>query len=62
MGFHDLANQVLEIQKCVNAIVLKYFNEQYPNYLSEVFDVLIDNTFQLRGTFQKLKRPFRKTN
>ena len=33
-----------------------------PNYLNEVFDVAIENNFQLRGSFQKLKCPFRKTN
>ena len=46
----------------VNAIVFKYFNKQCPNYLNEVFDVAIENNFQLRGSFQKLKCPFRKTN
>ena len=46
----------------VNAIVFKYFNEQCPNYLNEVFDVAIENNFQLRASFQKLKCPFRKTN
>ena len=46
----------------VNAIVFKYFNQQCPNYLSEAFDVAIENNFQLRGSFQKLKCPFRKTN
>ena len=49
-------------KQCVNAIVFKYFNEQCPNYLNEVFDVAIENNFQLRGSFQKLKCPFRKTN
>ena len=32
------------------------------NYLNEVFDVAVENNFQLRGSFQKLKCPFRKTN
>ena len=49
-------------KQCVNAIAFKYFNEQYPNYLNEVFDVAIENNLQLRGSFQKLKCPFRKTN
>ena len=49
-------------KQCVNAIVFKYFNEQCPNYLNEVFDVAIENNFQLNGSFQKLKCPFRKTN
>ena len=33
-----------------------------PKYLNEVFDVTIENNFQLRGSFQNLKCPFRKTN
>ena len=49
-------------KQCVNAILLKYFNEQCPNHLNEVFDVTIENNFQLRGSFQKLKCQFRKTN
>ena len=49
-------------KQCVNAIVFKYFNEQCPNYFNEVLDVAIENNFQLRGSFQKLKLPFHKTN
>ena len=49
-------------KQCVNTIVFKYFNEHGPNYLNEVFDVAVENNFQLRGSFQKLKCPFRKTN
>ena len=49
-------------KQCANAIVFKYFNEQFPNCLNKVFDVAIDNNFQLRSSFQKLKCPFRKTN
>ena len=49
-------------KQCVNAIIFKYFNEQCPNYLNEVFDVAIENNFQLRGSFQKLKCQFRKSN
>ena len=45
-------------KQCVNAIVSKYFNEQCPNYLNKVFDVAINNNFQLRVSFQKLKCPF----
>ena len=30
--------------------------------MDEVFDVARENNFQLRGSFQKLKCPFRKTN
>ena len=50
-------------KQCVNnTIVFKYFNEQCPNYLNEVFDVAVENNFQLRDSFQKLECPFRKTN
>ena len=45
-------------KQCVNAIVFKYFNEQCPNYLNEVLDVAIENNFQSRCSFQKLKYPF----
>ena len=48
-------------KQCVNSIVFKYFNEQCPNYLSEVFNVATESNVQLRGSFQKSK-PFRKTN
>ena len=47
-------------KQCVNTIVFKYFNEQCPSYLNEAFDV--KNNFQLRGSFQKLKWQFCKTN
>ena len=49
-------------KQCVNAVAFKYFNEHCPNYLNEIFDVNIKNNFQLRGSFRKLKCPFRKTN
>ena len=39
------------------SIVFKYFNEQCPNYLSEVFNVAIES-----NSFEELKCPFRKTN
>ena len=42
--------------------LFKYFNEQCPNYLNEVFDVAIENNFELTCSFQKLKCSFRKTN
>ena len=41
---------------------LKYFHEQCPNYLSEVFDVATKSNIELRGGYQKLKCPFRKIN
>ena len=33
-------------KQCVNTIIFKYFNEQCPNYLNEVFDVTVENNFQ----------------
>ena len=50
------------LEQCVSSIVLKYFNEQCPNYLNEVFDVAEEGNFQSRSSSQKLKCPFRKTN
>ena len=49
-------------KQCVNSMVFKCFNEQYPNYLNEVFDVATESNFQLSSSFQKLKCPFQKTN
>ena len=49
-------------KQCVISIVFKYFNEQCPNCLNEVFDVATERNFKLRNSFQKLKYPFRQTN
>ena len=49
-------------KQCVISIIFKYFNEQCPNYVNEVFNVAAESNFQLRNSFQKLKCPFRKTN
>ena len=51
-----------EFKQCVNSIVFKYFNEQCPNNMSEVFNVATESNIQLRGSFEKLKCPFCKTN
>ena len=40
-------------KRSVNAIVFKYFNEQCPNYLNDIFDVAIENNFQLRGSLKR---------
>ena len=45
-------------KQCVISIVFKYFNGQCPNYLNEVFDVATESNFQLRNSFQKLKRQY----
>ena len=47
---------------CINSIVFKYINDQFPNYLNEVFQTASENNIQARETFLKLKCPFRKTN
>ena len=43
-------------------MVFKYFNEQCPNYLNEVFGVATESNIQLRSSFQKSKCQFRKAN
>ena len=48
--------------QCINSVVFKYVNNQCPNYLNEVFQTAPENNIQTRGSFQKLKCPFRKTN
>ena len=60
MYFSIKSNTVVTI--IIYIYIYIYINEQCPNYLNEVFDVTIENNFQLRGSFQKLKCPFRKTN
>ena len=45
----------------INSIVFKYVNDQCPNYLNEVFQAAPENNIQTRGSFLKLKCPFRKT-
>ena len=48
--------------QCINSIVFKYVNDQCPNYVNEVFQTAPENNTQTRGSFLKLKCPFRKTN
>ena len=48
--------------QCTDSFVLKYFNNQCPNYLNEVFQTAPENNIQTRRCFLKLKCPFRKTN
>ena len=48
--------------QCIISIVFKYVNDQCPNYLNEVFQTAPENNIQTRGSFLKLKCPFRKTN
>ena len=53
---------IYKFKQCVNSVIFKYFNGQYPNYLSEVFNVATESNIQLRGSFQKLKCHFCKIN
>ena len=48
--------------QCINSTVFKYVNDQCPNYLNEVFQTAPETNIQTRGSFLKLKCPFRKTN
>ena len=49
-------------KQCVISVGFKYFIEQCPNYLNEVFNAATESNFQLGNSFQKLKCPFGKTN
>ena len=44
------------------SIVFKYVNNQCLNYLNEVFQTILENNIQTRGSLLKLKSVFRKTN
>ena len=48
--------------RCINSIIFKYVNDQSPNYPNEVFQTAAEHNVQTRGSFLKLKCPFRKTN
>ena len=49
-------------KQCVNSIVFKYFDNQCPHYLNEVFMKAPESSSSLRNSYQKLQQPFRKTN
>ena len=50
--------------QCVNSIFFKYFDNQCPHYLNEVFMKAPESSSSLRNIYQKkhLQQPFRKTN
>ena len=48
--------------QCVNSMVFKYFDNQYPHYLNEIFMKAPESSSSLRNSYQKLQQPFRKTN
>ena len=48
--------------QCVNSIAFKYFDNQSPHYLNEVFMKAPESSSLLRNSYQKLQQPFCKTN
>ena len=48
--------------QCVNSIVFKYFDNQCPHYLTEVFMKAPESSSSLRNSYQKLQQPFHRTN
>ena len=46
----------------VNSIAFKYFDNQCPYYLKEVFVKAPASSSSLRNSYQKLQQPFHKTN
>ena len=50
------------LQKGTNAIVLKYFTNQCPSYLNEVFKLACLNNLKTRNSYLKLIYPFGETN
>ena len=48
--------------QCVNSIAFKYFDNQCPHYLNEVFMKASESSSSLRNSYQKLQETFRKTS
>ena len=48
--------------QCINCTAFKYFDNQCPHYLNEVFMKAPKSSSSLRNSYQKLRQPFRKTN
>ena len=48
--------------QCITLVAFKYVNDQWLNYLHDVFQTAPENNIQTRESFQKLKCPFRKTS
>ena len=47
--------------QCVNSIAFKYFDNQCPHYLNEVFIKAPESSSSLRNSYKKLQQFFRKT-
>ena len=48
--------------QCVNSIAIKYFDNQCPHYLNEVFMKAPESSSSLRSSYQKPQQPYRKTS
>ena len=48
--------------QCVNSIAFKYFDNQCPHHLNEVFMKAPENSSSLRNSYQKLRQAFHKAN
>ena len=48
--------------QCVNSVAFKYFDNQCPHYLNEVFMNAPESSSLLRNSYQKRQQPFHNTN
>ena len=48
--------------QCVHSLAFKYFGNQCPHYLNEVFMNAPESNSSLRNSYPKLQQPFRNTN
>ena len=48
--------------QCINSIAFKYFDNQCPHYLNEVFMKEPESSSSTRNSYRKLQQPFSKTN
>ena len=49
-------------EQCVSVSVFKFFNNQSPVYISEIFCPARNRGMSTRNSFQKLTQPLRKTS
>ena len=59
-NFWEKVSDVFKVSEKVSDV--PNVNNQCSNYLNEVFQTAPENNIQTRGSFLKLKYPFRKTN
>ena len=48
--------------QCINSIAFKYFDNQCPHYLNEVFMKVPESNSSIRNSYHKLQQSFPKTN